>query len=109
MMNDRDRRWLALLVGIVLFAVGAVIEARRRRDLDLLPDFLMFIGGGMVMWMAAKLFWTDDPPQWFGILCHVWLADNSCNDHEPDTTRSLVVMKSQSAARLVYLRGTPRN
>ena len=25
----------------------------------------MFFGGSMVMWMAAKLFWTDDPPGWF--------------------------------------------
>jgi hypothetical protein len=64
----------ALLVGVVLFAVGAVIEARRRRDLDLLPDFLMFIGGSMVMWMAAKLLWTDDLPGWFGMFVTVgWL------------------------------------
>lgn len=64
-MNERDRRWLALCVGVALFAVGAVIEARRRSDLGIFPDFLMFIGGSIVMWMAAKLFWTDDPPEWF--------------------------------------------
>src|SRR6266699_6438085 len=92
MMNDRDRRWLALLVGVVLFAVGAVIEARRRGDLGLFPDFLMFIGGGMAMWMAAKLFWRDDPPEWF-VFVNVWLANHSRNDHEPNTTRSLVVMR----------------
>jgi len=74
MMNDRDRRWLALLVGAVLFAVGAVIEARRRRDIGIFPDFLMFIGGSMAMWMAAKLFWTDNPPEWFAIFVTVgWL------------------------------------
>jgi len=73
MMNDRDRRWLALLVGVVLFAVVAVIEARRRGDLGLFPDFLMFIGGGMAMWMAAKLFWRDDPPEWFVFVMFGWL------------------------------------
>ncbi len=74
MMNDRDRRWLALVVGVVLFAVGVVIDARRQRDLGVFPDFLMFIGGSMVMWFAAKLFWTDDPPQWFGIFVTLgWL------------------------------------
>lgn len=74
MMNDRDRRWLGLLVGVVLFAVGAVIEARRRYHLDFVPDFLMLIGGSVAMWMAAKLFWRDDPPQWFAIFISLgWL------------------------------------
>jgi predicted MFS family arabinose efflux permease len=67
MMNDRDRRWLALLAGVISFAVGTIIEARGRSDRGLFPDVLMFIGGSMVMWMAAKLFWTDDPPEWFAI------------------------------------------
>jgi len=64
MLNDRDRIWLGLLVGVVLFAGGVLIEARRRHELYL-PDLLMFIGGSVAMWMAAKLFWRDDPPQWF--------------------------------------------
>ena len=50
-----------------------VIEARRRGDLGLFPDFLMFIGGGMAMWMAAKLFWRDDPPEWFVFVMFGWL------------------------------------
>ncbi len=33
----------------------------------------MFIGGGMAMWMAAKLFWRDDPPEWFVFVMFGWL------------------------------------
>ena len=68
-MNDRDRRSFALLVGVISFAVGLMIKARLPQlGLGIFPDFLMFIGGSMAMWMAAKLFWTANPPGWFVFL-----------------------------------------
>jgi hypothetical protein len=60
-----------LFVGVVLFAVGAVIEAGRRRhypDNNLVPDFLIYTGGAVATWMAAKLFWKEEPPEWFAIV-----------------------------------------
>ena len=64
-----------LLIGVVLVAVGVVIEARRRSDLDIFPDCLIFVGGSVAMWMAAKLFWMDEPPQWFGFFVTLgWLV-----------------------------------
>jgi predicted MFS family arabinose efflux permease len=72
-MTLRDHRWLGLIVG-VLFLFGGLTESRRRSDWGLIPDFLIFIGGAMAMWMAAKLFWTEDPPQWFLFVVSVgWL------------------------------------
>ena len=65
LMTDRHHRWLALLVGLAIFAVGAATLADPGHSLGVLPKALMFIGAGVCMWMAAKLFWTDHPPQWF--------------------------------------------
>ena len=35
----------------------------------------MIVGGSTFMWMAAKMFWKEDPPEWFFfVITFGWLT-----------------------------------
>src|SRR5262245_57504188 len=96
MMSNRDHRWLALLAGVIMFAVGAVIEARRRRGMvsDCTQDF------SDVYWRqhryvdGSKTILDGRSARMVRDLYRAWLANHSWNKHESDKTRSVIVILS---------------